>query len=111
MPSAIVCSPQATKSRSFHRLQAADDMRSTLVDRPIEPSDLLAEVARTSNGATVLFVGTVREVNEGRPVAGIEYSAYRSMAECEMAEIVGEASQRFGTRDIVVEHRLGALEL
>ncbi len=86
-------------------------MRSALVDRPIEPTDLLAEVARTSNGATVLFVGTVREVNEGRSVVGIEYSAYRSMAECEMAEIVGEASQRFGTRNIVLEHRLGILGL
>ncbi|HEX3865780.1 MAG TPA: molybdenum cofactor biosynthesis protein MoaE, partial [Gemmatimonadaceae bacterium] len=86
-------------------------MRSALVDRPIDPCDLLAEVARDANGATVLFVGTVREVNDGRAVSGIEYSAYRSMAECEMAEIVGEASQRFGTRDIVIEHRLGALEL
>src|ERR1700733_4804826 len=86
-------------------------MRSAIVDRPIEASDLLAEVARVANGATVLFIGTVREVNDGRPVSGIEYSAYRSMAECEMAEIVSEASQRFGTRDIVVEHRLGTLEL
>ena len=61
-------------------------MRSALVDRPIEPSDLLTEVARTSNGATVLFVGTVREVNEGRPVAGIEYSALiRNICELALA--------------------------
>jgi molybdopterin synthase catalytic subunit len=53
----------------------------------------------------------VREVNDGRAVTGMEYTAYRSMAERELADIVREASQRFGTRDIVVEHRLGVLEL
>ncbi len=86
-------------------------MRSALVERPIDPADLIEEVSRSSNGATVLFIGTVRNVNEGRRVSGIEYSAYQSMAECEMAEIVSEASQRFGTRDIVLEHRVGLLGL
>jgi molybdopterin synthase catalytic subunit len=86
-------------------------IRSALVDRPIDGADLLAEVARDSNGATILFLGTVRESNQGRAVSGMEYTAYRSMAECEMAEILREASQRFSTRDIVIEHRLGALRL
>lgn len=86
-------------------------MRSTLTDRPIDTAALVAEVARAANGATLLFVGTVRDVNDGRPVTGIEYSAYRSMAEREMADIVREASERFDTTDIVVEHRLGELTL
>jgi molybdopterin synthase catalytic subunit len=86
-------------------------MRSTLTDRPIDTAALVAEVARAANGATLLFVGTVRDVNDGRPVTGIEYSAYRSMAEREMADIVREASERFDTTDVVVEHRLGELTL
>lgn len=86
-------------------------MRSTLTDGPIDTAALVAEVARAANGATLLFVGTVRDVNDGRPVTGIEYSAYRSMAEREMADIVREASERFDTADIVVEHRLGELTL
>ena len=86
-------------------------MRSTLTDRPIDTAALVAEIARAANGATLLFVGTVRDVNDGRPVTGIEYSAYRSMAEREMADIVREASERFDTTDIVVEHRLGELTL
>jgi molybdopterin synthase catalytic subunit len=86
-------------------------MRTALVDRPIEISALAGEVARASNGATVLFVGTVRDVNDGRAVTGMEYSAYRGMAERELADIGREASEQFGTWDIVVEHRLGPLEL
>ena len=86
-------------------------MRTALVDRAIDVTALVGEVASTSNGATVLFVGTVRDVNDGRPVTGMEYSAYKSMAEREMRDIAREASERFGTPDVVVEHRLGALEL
>jgi molybdopterin synthase catalytic subunit len=86
-------------------------MRSMLTDRPIDTAALVAEVARGANGATLLFIGTVREVNDDRPVTGIEYSAYRAMAEREMGEIVREAGEKFGTVDIVVEHRLGELTI
>ena len=86
-------------------------MRTALVDRAIDVAALVREVASTSNGATVLFIGTVRDVNDGRPVTGMEYSAYKSMAEREMHDIAREASERFGTPDVVVEHRVGALEL
>lgn len=86
-------------------------MRTLVVDRVIDPSELLAEVARNANGATVLFVGTVRNVNDGRAVSGMEYSSYRSMAERELADIVREACTRYGTSDIVVEHRVGTLDL
>jgi molybdopterin synthase catalytic subunit len=84
-------------------------MRATLTDLPIDTAALVAEVARGANGATLLFIGTVRDVNDDRPVTGIEYSAYRSMAEREMDDIVREASDKFGTTDIIVEHRLGEL--
>jgi molybdopterin synthase catalytic subunit len=86
-------------------------MRSAIVDHVIDPAALTGEVAHDGTGATVLFLGTVRDTNDGRSVTGIEYSAYRSMAERELAAIVAEASGEFGTSDIVVEHRLGTLEI
>lgn len=86
-------------------------MRTALVERPLDPAALVAEVERTSNGATVLFVGTVRDVNDGRAVTGLEYSAYAAMAEAEMARIAAEAVARYATEDIVVEHRVGVLAL
>jgi molybdopterin synthase catalytic subunit len=86
-------------------------MRTAIVDGVIDAASLMTEVGGSKNGATLLFLGTVRDVNDGRPVTGIEYSAYRSMAEREMAAIVAEACERFGTRDVVVEHRLGVLGL
>ena len=86
-------------------------MRTGLVDGPIDTAALLAEVTRNANGVAVLFIGTVRDVNDGRPVSGMEYKAYRGMAARELADIAREAAAQFGTDDIVVEHRLGTLDL
>src|SRR4249920_811725 len=86
-------------------------MRTAIVDAPIDTAALIRDVGRSANGATLLFIGTVRDVNDGRPVTGLEYSAYRSMAERELADIAREASERFGSDDIAIEHRLGTLEL
>jgi molybdopterin synthase catalytic subunit len=86
-------------------------MRTAIVDRPIDPCALLGQVAQSRNGATVLFVGTVRDVNDGSPVSGLDYSAYTAMAERELANIVAEAASRWETPDIVVEHRVGSLDL
>jgi molybdopterin synthase catalytic subunit len=86
-------------------------MRTALVERPIDLNALLAEVARTANGATILFVGTVRDTNNGRAITGMDYSAYASMAERELADIAAEAASKFETDDIVVEHRIGTLGL
>jgi molybdopterin synthase catalytic subunit len=86
-------------------------MRIAVVTRPLDPAALLAEVARSANGAAVLFVGTVRDVNDGRAVTGIDYSAYDAMARTELAAVVREAGARFGVEDLVVEHRLGTLGL
>jgi len=86
-------------------------MRSAIVERPIDTAALVAEVASVTNGATLLFLGTVRETNDGRDVSGMDYTAYRAMAERELSDIVREASSRFETSDVVVEHRLGTLGL
>jgi molybdopterin synthase catalytic subunit len=82
-----------------------------LVRRPIRAEALLGEVAANANGAVVLFLGTVREQNDGRAVHGIDYSAYEPMAERELAAIAAEAGADYGVGALVVEHRLGTLGL
>ena len=86
-------------------------VRTAIVRRAVDIAALLAEVKDTANGATVAFLGQVREVNDGRAVTGIEYSAYGEMAERELAAIASECAATFDTTHLVVEHRLGALDL
>jgi molybdopterin synthase catalytic subunit len=86
-------------------------MRTALVEHPLDPTALLAEVADLGSGASTIFVGTVRRTNQGRAVTGIDYSAYGPMAAAEMQRIAEEAAAQFGTAHIVIEHRLGTLAL
>jgi molybdopterin synthase catalytic subunit len=86
-------------------------MRTAVVDRAIDVASLVAEVTAVENGALSLFVGTVRDVNDGRAVEAIEYNAYAPMAEREMLEIAREAAEQFGTKHIVIEHRTGYVAL
>lgn len=75
----------------------------------IDVASLVSSVASDSNGATAVFVGTVRATNDGRAVTEIEYSAYGEMAEREMAMILTEAGARFGITDAAIHHRIGRL--
>jgi molybdopterin synthase catalytic subunit len=86
-------------------------VRTAIVRRAIDVAALLAEVHDTANGATVVFLGHVREVNDGRAVIGIEYSAYGEMAERELASIAGECASAFGIAHLAIEHRLGTIAL
>jgi molybdopterin synthase catalytic subunit len=86
-------------------------MRAAIVSEPIDVARLLEEVTRASNGATVLFTGTVRNVNDGRAVVGIDYQAYADMAAEELSHIVAEACDRFDTQHVAAEHRVGTLVL
>jgi molybdopterin synthase catalytic subunit len=86
-------------------------MRSGITTAPIDSGSLLREVSAPHNGATVLFEGVVREHNEGRAVTGIEYAAYRSMAERELKRIVQECCAQFETADLIAVHRIGRLDI
>ena len=81
-----------------------------IVERPIDVRQLIAAVEEHRFGAISVFLGTVRDTNDGRDVSGIEYSSYVAMAETEMLSILDEAEIRFGVQSIEVAHRIGSLE-
>jgi molybdopterin synthase catalytic subunit len=85
--------------------------RAWLVREPIDANALVREVTAPAHGAILLFLGVVREVNDGREVTGIEYSAYEAMAQRELDTIASEATDRFGSPSVVIVHRLGELAL
>ena len=86
-------------------------MRAAIVTRPIDVAALIGAVSSVSSGATSVFLGTVRDVNDGRAVTGMEYTAYDAMASAELLKIAGEAAERFDGAVVAVEHRVGTLAL
>lgn len=86
-------------------------MRSWITTRPIDTAEVLAEVGGPAHGATVLFLGHVRDSNAGQAVKGVRYDVYLEMAERVLAEIAAEAAARLGTDRLAVVHRVGELRV
>lgn len=77
----------------------------------IDTGALMDAVADVGHGAALLFVGTVRDHADGRPVRGMRYEAYVEMATPVLAEIAGEVAERLDAGAVAVVHRVGTLEL
>lgn len=83
--------------------------RGWLTREVIDPAAVLALVGGDEDGAALLFLGVVRDHNEGRSVAGMTYEAYGEMAERVLEDIAAEAADRAGSDRIAVVHRVGDL--
>ena len=81
-----------------------------LTDSPIDVGALLS-AARSSDGGLCLFVGVVRNENAGRETVAIEYEAYGSMAEAEMARIAEGLARDFPAVKVAMTHRVGRLSV
>ena len=86
-------------------------MSAKLTTEPIDVAALLERSRHPASGAVVLFLGTVREMSEGRAVVGLEYEAYPSMAVAKLTEIVAEANARWPLHHAEVVHRFGPMEV
>jgi molybdopterin synthase catalytic subunit len=87
-------------------------IRVTVGEEPIDGGALVAEVSRPDSGATVLFMGTVRDHSEGkRGVTHLEYEVFAERVVPKIEEIVNDASSRWPVLGVVVEHRSGTVEV
>ena len=82
-----------------------------IVTEPIEVGALLTLAQAPGVGAVSVFLGTVRDHNDGRPVSGMEYEGYVPMAVSEMRAIAEESCARIEGVRLVVVHRVGTLEI
>jgi molybdopterin synthase catalytic subunit len=82
------------------------------------PFDPWAEVAahqgalaaqRGRFGACAVFVGSMRDLNEGEAVRAMRLEHYPGMTERHLRAIVGEAEQRWPIQEALVIHRVGEL--
>jgi molybdopterin synthase catalytic subunit len=64
-----------------------------------------------SCGAVFQFEGVVRNRNEGKNVAGIEYECFEEMAKKELKKIIEEAKEKWGVHQIFLAHRMGRLDV
>lgn len=92
-------------------VRASSAVHVALVSDPIDVPRLLQHVTHDSVGAVTLFLGTVRDLNDGREVSGIDYEAYGAMALSELQAIATEVHALLPGLFLAVEHRVGTLSL
>ena len=78
---------------------------------PLDPRTLADLVRRPSNGAVVTMEGTTRNETGGKRVLHLEYEAHEPMAVKVLAQVLQEASHRFGVSELAARHRIGKLEI
>ncbi len=64
-------------------------------------------------GASIYFLGTVRNINDNKTVIGITYDSHDEMVIKSFEEIYNEADQKLDIKDkaVFIEHAKGYLEL
>ncbi len=80
-----------------------------LRDTELSMDEAVARVRHPGAGGVAVFLGMVRDENEGRPVVKLEYEAYASMAVAEMERIAGEIAGELAGVRLAVLHRTGSL--
>jgi molybdopterin synthase catalytic subunit len=78
-----------------------------LTDGPISVAAALAAVSAPGRGAVIVFLGTVRDHHAGKPVEKLTYSAYRTMAERSLGQIVADLEAGSADLAAAIVHRLG----
>ncbi|NJC24967.1 molybdenum cofactor biosynthesis protein MoaE [Neolewinella antarctica] len=62
-------------------------------------------------GGIALFVGAIRNHNQGEEVTHLEFSSYDGMALKEMRKIAEAASEDYGLAKVALHHRKGELKI
>ena len=81
-----------------------------IVTEPIDET-VLARERRIGPGmgAVVDFLGVVRGSEEGAPIAAIDYTAFREMAEAQFRKLLESAAARWPLESVRVVHRIGVV--
>jgi molybdopterin synthase catalytic subunit len=81
---------------------------------PFDPWQELAAAGKRlaaagAHGATAVFVGSLRDYNQGQPVSAMTLEHYPGMTEAHLEKVGREAAARWPILDALVVHRYGAL--
>ena len=83
-----------------------------LTQGPIDLGEVYAAVVDPSCGGVCVFVGTTRDLHDGRPVAELSYEAYVEMAQKELEGLAKKLREDHpAVVKLCLTHRLGVVPL
>lgn len=89
----------------------AEPPRFAITEEPLSADEIASRVTNPYSGATLVFIGTVREWTHGRQTTYLEYEAYPEMA-VEQLQVIGrEIEARWPGAQVAIVHRVGKLKV
>ena len=86
-------------------------MKVYLTRQPIRTAGFLNGDDNFKTGASIVFLGTVRDHSDNKKVLYLEYEAYEEMAEQMIRELVAFSFDQWPLEEIKILHRLGRVWL
>ncbi len=90
-------------------------MNSVVLEQPLDPWQWLGRYEQSlqgtpgQTGATAVFVGSMRDFNQGDAVSGLFLEHYPGMTQCCLDDIQRRAVERWDLIDSLIVHRVGQL--
>lgn len=82
-----------------------------ITEDSIDINEMYKKVERRNAGAVTVFIGTVRELTQGKKTLYLIYEAYQEMALKQFEVIAKEVKEKWGDIEIAITHRIGKLEI
>lgn len=64
----------------------------------------------SQSGANALFIGTMRDFNEGDDVVGMRLEHYPAMTEKQLQQIAQAAQEKWSLNHVLISHRIGQIQ-
>lgn len=90
-------------------IAGGSDRYCVLTDEPLRVDPVLDAVSGPGQGGVVVFIGTVRDENDGHDVTRLHYEAYPSMVLRQLNSIIDRCEQAAVGVRVAVAHRTGTL--
>lgn len=93
------------------QVAGGSDPYCRLTDQPLSVDEVLAAVSGPGQGGIVIFIGTVRNHNDGHDVTKLFYEAYPEMVYKTLHDIIARCENTADGVRVGVAHRTGELQI
>ncbi|MNO30502.1 Molybdopterin synthase catalytic subunit [compost metagenome] len=102
--------PPVSGGESGTIYETTTDGLYSITDQPLDAEKLLDAVLDVNHGASLLFIGTTREMTGEQRTTALHYEAYIPMALSKLEEIGKEVKHRWNA-NCAISHRIGLVGL
>ena len=82
-----------------------------ITSQPLHPQLIIDKVRKDDYGAIITFVGTVRNVTDGKKVAFLNIRPCDEKAEAKLGEVASEIYHKWQLQDMAICRRIGKIEV